>query len=104
MSIPWSLIDEENIRRSHKEFLSQLNYFKLIYEEPEQVNFPGSSPFPLAIYNISYVLVLSLSLDFFFLISLFLLPISYLLGKELVKFAREEIIILYFLFSSFSLI
>jgi len=101
MSISWNVIDEENIRRSHKEFLSQLNSFKSIYEGPEQVKFPGSSPFLFAIYNISYVLVLFLSFDFFFLISLFLLPISYLIGKELAKFTRMEIVILYFLLSSF---
>lgn len=101
MSIPWNMIDEENISRSHREFLSYLNSLKPIYEGPEEFNFPSSSPLLLVIYNILYVLVLFFSFDFLFLISLFLLPISYLLGKELAKFTRIEIVILYFLISFF---
>ncbi|BFI76623.1 hypothetical protein [Sulfurisphaera ohwakuensis] len=95
MSLPWNVVNEKNIYFSHQEFMSKISVIKPLYENPDQITITIPSILPLIIFNIIFVMFIILSFKIFYLISISLLPLSYLLGLELSKNVSSKMLTVY---------
>lgn len=101
MSLPWNIINDKNISRSHREFLSQISSLKPVYDGPDSVRLPTISPISLITYIVTYSIIIYFSLRFNVLLSILNLGLSYPLGKELAKFIELKFLFFFFIFPAF---